>query len=289
MSRRYEILGVEIDSCTMQQAIEHIGKRAQEPGAGYVTKPYVEFFDASFKDSSIRDTLNQGYLCLPDGVSTQWAAQYLYGGRRWWGRGLWLAMKIILRPSAIRQLIPEKFGGATFTWKLLNYCSDNNLSVYLVGSPKNGSIATTAAAILRRLPELKIVGTRPGEMAGLRGRALLEALTDQQPVAEELIKDLNTKKPDVILLGLGFPIQEILMKQIAPQLSRGVLIGEGGTFDYDSFGGIRKRAPKWLQRVGLEWLWRLLLEPARVERQRAIPRFMWRVYQQGKKLNRHSA
>lgn len=280
--QRYKILGVEVDSLTMRQAVERIGERAQLSQAVYVTKPYVEFFDVAVRNETVRRLLNDSFLCLPDGVSTQWAAQYLYGGRRWWGRGLWLAASIILKPSAIQKLIPEKFGGATFTWELLKYCQRHKLTVYLIGSPKKGSIATTAAAIIRQLPDLKIVGTRPGELAGLRGEALRKALVDQQPVADDLLQDIQAKQPNIILVGVGFPLQETLMANLAPQLSHGVLIGEGGTFDYDSFGGIRKRAPKWIQRIGLEWLWRLTIEPTRIERQRAIPRFMWRVYQAGK-------
>lgn len=284
--KRYDILGVQVDSCTIAESIELIAKRTQQPGASYVTKPYVEFFDKAHNDKQIMVTLNSGYLSLPDGVSTQWAAQYLYGGRRWWGRALWLAAQIILRPSAIKKAIPQKFGGADFTWQLLEYCSKHNLKVYLIGSPKSGSIATTTAAILRRLPKLSIVGTRPGELSGLRGDALLQALRQKKPVAGELLEDLKLKQPDVVLVGLGFPIQELLMHQLAAELKNGVLIGEGGTFDYDSFGGIRKRAPQWMRQIGIEWLWRLTLEPTRIDRQRSIPRFMWRIYQQGKKLPR---
>lgn len=284
-AKQYDILGVTTDSLTMRQAVELISARAKQNGACYVTKPYVEFYDAASGDPKIRAVLNQSYLCLPDGVSTQWAAQYLYGGKRWWGRALWLAASIMLRPAAIRKLIPERFSGATFTWKLLQNCDQQKLSVYLIGSPKNGSIATTTAAILQQLPGLKIVGTRPGELGGLRGHALLQALESDQAVLNELTTELKQKQPDVILVGLGFPLQELVISRLANELQRGVLIGEGGTFDYDSFGGIRKRAPKWWRKIGLEWLWRLLLEPSRLERQRAIPRFMWRVYQQGRRLN----
>lgn len=284
--KRYDILGVQVDSCTIAESIELIAKRSKHSGATYATKPYVEFFDRAYNDKQIRSILNNGYLTLPDGVSTQWAAQYLYGGRRWWGRALWLACQIIFKPSAIKKAIPQKFGGADFTWRLLEKCAEQDLKVYLVGSPKSGSIATTTAAILQKLPELNIVGTRPGELSGLRGSALLQALRDKKPVASELLKDLKLKQPDVILVGLGFPIQEILMDQLAAELKSGVLIGEGGTFDYDSFGGIRKRAPQWMRQIGIEWLWRLTLEPTRIDRQRSIPRFMWRIYQQGKKLPR---
>jgi N-acetylglucosaminyldiphosphoundecaprenol N-acetyl-beta-D-mannosaminyltransferase len=60
--------------------------------------------------------------------------------------------------------------------------------------------------------------------------------------------------------------------------AHGVFIGEGGTFDFESFGGERKRAPQWVQRVGLEWLWRLILQPGRILRQLAVPRFIYRVW-----------
>jgi N-acetylglucosaminyldiphosphoundecaprenol N-acetyl-beta-D-mannosaminyltransferase len=280
-AKQYEILGVSVDALTLAQAATQIVDRAAEPGACYVTKPYVEFLDRAAIDPKLRRLLNDGCLCLPDGVSLQWAAQYLYGGPPGIMRAFGLAAAIVVRPAIIRQLIPEKFGGATFTWELLEHCAAADRSVYLVGSPQSGDIAHTAYFISHRLPSLRIAGTWPGKLAGKGGRALERAL-ENEAVEQDLAADLRAKRPDIVLVGMGFPLQEKLMAKLTPQLDHGVLVGEGGTFDYDSFGGRRRRAPGWLRRIGLEWLWRLLLEPHRWRRQLAIPRFMWTVYRRGK-------
>jgi N-acetylglucosaminyldiphosphoundecaprenol N-acetyl-beta-D-mannosaminyltransferase len=77
---------------------------------------------------------------------------------------------------------------------------------------------------------------------------------------------------------MGFPLQERIISRLAEHLKHGVLIGEGGTFDYEQFGGTRTKAPAIMQRLGLEWFWRLILEPNRIKRQLAIPRYIWRIW-----------
>ena len=280
----YEILGVRIDALTQDTAADRIVARAADSKqpACYVVKPYVEFLDPTHLNSHTRKLLNNSWLSLPDGVSTQWATAYLYGGQPSGRRALGLGVGIVLRPRAVSAQVPEKFGGTRFTWKLLEAAVHHNLKVYLVGSPQGGDISVTIAAIQERLPELAIVGSWPGRLDGLEGAQLLAALP-QRPIEQEMVTDLQAKRPDIILVGMGFPLQEELMAKIAPQLDHGVLIGEGGTFDYDSFGGRRRKAPPALQTVGLEWLWRLAQEPQRLRRQLAIPRFMWTVYRTNKK------
>lgn len=273
-----EILGVRIDALKMAPAIQLITERGadRQAPAVYVTKPYVEFLAQAHKNHSLIELLNAAWLSLPDAVSLQWAAAYLAGPRHWW-RIVTLGASIVFKPSIVRDQIPEKFAGANFTWKLLEACGDKGLRVYLIGSPHKSDISVTARTIKEKLPSLNLVGMWPGRLKGLSGKALSKALT-AQPVEDALVADLLTKQPDIVLVGMGFPLQEQLMAKLAPQLKHGVLIGEGGTFDYDSFGGARRRAPVSAQNLGLEWLWRLLLEPKRLARQLAIPRFIWAVY-----------
>jgi N-acetylglucosaminyldiphosphoundecaprenol N-acetyl-beta-D-mannosaminyltransferase len=284
---RYNVLGVQLDPLTREEAARRIIERASHGGACYVTKPYVEFIDRAYRDPQVAELLGGGFMSLPDGVSLQWAATYLYHGRRSWWRALALAAGIVLRPKSITQPIPERFAGATFTWLLLETAEKQGKSVYLVGSPKSGAIQDTMQVIQTRLPKLELVGSWPGELGGLSGADFATAL-GSKPVETGLVADLRGKQPDIILVGMGFPLQERLMAKLTPQLSHGVLIGEGGTFDYDSFGGLRKRAPEPVRSIGLEWLWRLIQEPSRLKRQLAIPRFMWRVYRWGKQAKSYS-
>jgi N-acetylglucosaminyldiphosphoundecaprenol N-acetyl-beta-D-mannosaminyltransferase len=267
----------------MAEAAAAITARAADhtQPASYVVKPYVEFLDPARCDAHTRQLLNESWLSLPDAVSLQWATAYLYGGRRSLRRAIGLAIGILLRPRTITTQIPERFGGVTFTWLLLETAVQRGLRVYLIGSPQGSDITATAATIQRQLPKLKLIGTWPGELAGKQGTALLETLR-RQPIERELVADLRAKNPGLILVGMGFPLQEELMAKLATQLPHGVLVGEGGSFDYTSFGGRRRKAPRVMQVSGLEWLWRLCLEPGRIGRQLAIPRFMRAVYRSGK-------
>lgn len=282
-NRHYEILGTRVDGVTQEEAVNQIVAQAADPKqpAVYLIKQYVELMDSARRSPHNRALLNASWLNVPEGVSSQWAAAYLYNGPRTWWRAAGLALGIVLRPRAITTPIPERFGGTNFTWKLLAAAAQHNLRVYLVGSPKGSDIGATIAAIHQHLPGLEIVGSWPGQLDGLSGAELLTALP-RRPVEHELIADLRTTKPDIVLVGMGFPLQEELIAKLAPQLSHGVLIGEGGTFDYDNFGGRLRKAPATFQAIGLEWLWRLGLEPRRLGRQLAIPRFMWAVYRSSK-------
>ncbi|HSX41131.1 MAG TPA: WecB/TagA/CpsF family glycosyltransferase [Candidatus Saccharimonadales bacterium] len=273
---KVKILGVDIDALSMREACDYILALSSKKSACYIAKPYVEFMDRAASDRRVRQLLADSELCLPDGVSLQWAAAYKQG-KGGLGRALGLAAAIVFQPSRISDPLPEKFGGTVFTWQLLAAAMEAGKSIYLIGSPANNPIAHTAKVINNALPDLTIVGHWPGRLAGKSGDSLYKALASGR-IEGELVDDIQQKQPDIILVGMGFPIQEALMAKLTPQLHHGVLIGEGGTFDYDSFGGGRRKAPAWLQRSGLEWFWRLILEPSRLKRQLAIPRFMWKVY-----------
>lgn len=269
---KFDILGVDIDAMTIDQAINYIVERAAVPSSAafYVVKPYVEFLDLAGRDAKVRKLLNRAELTLPDGVALQLAAKFLYQSRRRVWDLVRLSASIIFKPNAIKQPLPERFSGITMTWPLLEQAAHTNLRVFLVGSPHESSIEQTSDTIRRRLPGLNIVGTFDDRADGM---------------FEHLMAAVQAKSPDLILVGTGFPRQEQQMADLVQRLPHGALIGEGGTFDYQSFGGQRRRAPKWLQQLGLEWLWRLIQEPSRARRQLAIPRFIGRVYRAGRQMS----
>jgi N-acetylglucosaminyldiphosphoundecaprenol N-acetyl-beta-D-mannosaminyltransferase len=269
---KYLVQGVEIDALTMPQAIDYIVSAAADPASRpfYVIKPYVEFIDQARRQPQLKPILNQAELSIPDGVALNWAVTYLYGGRRNLIRWLATLASIVLAPKSAHRLLPERAAGTNLTWPLLEAAAAQTLRVFLVGTPNHGrgDIGRTAKFIRARLPKLNIVGYYggffpPGNEA-------------------ELLTQLKDCRPDLILVGMGFPRQEQLMAKLAPELGHGVFIGEGGTFDYTSFGGKEAKAPRFLQTIGLEWLWRLVHDPARWRRQLAIPRYIWSTYIEGK-------
>ncbi len=268
----YQILGVRVDAITITEAITQITAAAADPTspARYVVKPYVEFIDRAATDPEVRDLLNGAWLSLADGVALQWAAHYLYNGRHNLWRLLLTLKAIVFKPSVLRQPLPERVSGIGLTWPMLEAAAQRGLKVYLVGHPQGGDISQTVGHLQDGITDLNIVGSFD---------AAANAAINRQA---ELTASLHTAQPDLILVGIGFPSQERLMNQLCQTLSHGILVGEGGSFDYQQFGGRIRRAPRWVSAIGLEWLWRLIREPRRWRRQLAIPRFVWQVYRAGK-------
>lgn len=263
MAKRYNILDVPADAIPITEAVDRIIAASHENDSRYVVKPYVEFADYPFPY-----VLHEAWLALPDGVALQWAAHYQQTSGSLW-QLLKTLSQIVLQPHKIRSAIPEKFAGTNFTSPLLEAAAANGRSVFLVGAPKHGTIQDTARTLQSTFPGLHIAGVVPGkDESGKFSERLEIALTNE----------LQQNTPDIILVGLGHPLQEEVMYRLKPRLSHGIMIGEGGSFDYQEYGGRIKKAPAVMQYLSLEWVWRLILEPRRIRRQLAIPRFIVRVY-----------
>jgi N-acetylglucosaminyldiphosphoundecaprenol N-acetyl-beta-D-mannosaminyltransferase len=87
--------------------------------------------------------------------------------------------------------------------------------------------------------------------------------------------------PDVLLVGMGMPRQEKWIAHHKQMLGVPVSVGVGGSFDV--YAGVVRRAPRWMQRYGLEWLWRLLQDPRKIAKVRNLPRFVWLVWRESLK------
>jgi N-acetylglucosaminyldiphosphoundecaprenol N-acetyl-beta-D-mannosaminyltransferase len=272
VNHSYQVLGVEVDALTIASAVDQIITKAANPHSkpSYVVKPYVEFLERGIIEPEVLALLNSAEWCLADGVALVWAAHYLYGGRCNLPRLVATLAQIVLMPRRLRREIPANIAGINFTWPLLESARAAGLKVYLIGSPRKGGIAHTAKTIEYRLPGIQVAGYFSGHF--------------DKRLEAKLTSELRSLRPDIILVGMGFPLQEQLMSRLMDSLDHGVMIGEGGTFDYRQFGGDAPRAPRFLQTVGLEWLWRLALQPSRIVRQLAIPAFIFHVYLQGREL-----
>ncbi|MBA3891201.1 MAG: WecB/TagA/CpsF family glycosyltransferase, partial [Gemmatimonadaceae bacterium] len=90
-----------------------------------------------------------------------------------------------------------------------------------------------------------------------------------------IVADIEASGAQIVWVGLGTPKQERWMSVMQPRLSRAVLIGVGAAFDFHA--GLKRQAPRWLQRIGMEWLYRMMSEPRRLARRylRNNPRFLW--------------
>jgi N-acetylglucosaminyldiphosphoundecaprenol N-acetyl-beta-D-mannosaminyltransferase len=271
---KVDLLGVSVDVIGLAQAIGHIcsyaGDRAKP--AGYVVKPYVEFLDKANSNPELISLLNEAELSIADGVAVLWAAHYLYAGPRTLLRLLTTLTQIVTAPDELSWPVPERAAGISFTWPLLRAAAAKNIRVYLIGKESPAEIELVATTIIREIPNIVIAGTSSG-----RDTSSPHGAVSQSWIAQTagLLSGANA---ELVLVGMGFPLQEQVCAQLAGRMKHGLLVGEGGTFDYDSFGGRRRKAPQVVQRSGLEWLWRLTLEPHRIIRQLAIPRFIYRIW-----------
>lgn len=161
--------------------------------------------------------------------------------------------------------LPERVTGVD-TVQALCQTLDERHPVFLLGAGE--SIAEKAAAVLQsQNPRLKIVGTFSGN--------------PRPQYSQDIIRGINAAQPHLLLVAFGAPAQDLW---IAGHLSRmpsvRVAMGVGGTFDF--VVGVRKRAPVFIQQIGLEWLWRFIQEPSRWKRMwRAVVVFPWMIIRGG--------
>lgn len=262
--RPVEVLSVRFHPLTRSQAAEAVVRLAASGQKSYVVKPYSEFMPPARHDPNIRNILNGAALCLPDGVGVLWAAHYLSlrGGRLRAAVQLPLSLaSLVARPSALRRPLPQAMRGVDFTWEMLKAIDQAGLSVYLLGGTPDES-SGAEKRIAERLPGLRIAGTRSGYLKK----------------AGDAIAEINASKPDVLLVAMGFPRQEKWIAENLPRLDVKVAVAEGGSFTFIS--GAIGRAPRWMRRSGLEWLYRLLRQPTRLRRQLALPLFVWLVFRE---------
>ncbi|MBP9827448.1 WecB/TagA/CpsF family glycosyltransferase [Candidatus Saccharibacteria bacterium] len=268
-----KIFGVRVDCLTQEQLaieIEHAVWSRKPKLSFIVFKPYVEFLMRAYDDPNIARLLNQANRVMADGVSVQWAASY-YANRTGFFRWLKSWLIDIHRSKWRNQVIPERGAGVDATKKVLAQAQEHGWRIGILGGPADTQ--QTKRALEERFPKLRGIIVESGYYA----------LQDEAEVVERLKK----AKLDILFVAIGFPRQEKFIIQYREQGLAPVMLGEGGTFDYDQMGGPKKRAPLIMRRLSLEWLWRLLLEPRRLRRQLAIPRFMWTVYRlSNKKLSR---
>lgn len=168
------------------------------------------------------------------------------------GAGVVLASRLLKRP------LKQKVAGVDFADRLLEELARTGGSVYLLGS-KPGVAELAAEKMVEKHPGLTIAGLADGYFK------------DEAPVVEKI----NAAHPDVLFVCLGAPKQERFMFEHQSELRVRLMAGLGGSLD--SFAGTVKRAPQWMIRCSLEWLYRLIQEPKRFKRMLRLPKFLWAV------------
>ena len=168
------------------------------------------------------------------------------------GAGVVLASKLLRTP------VKQKVAGVDFAAGLLGILERNSQSLYLLGGkPGIGELA--AQKMLEAHPQLRIAGIADGYFR------------DEASVIEKI----NASGADALFVCLGAPKQERFMVQHQQELHVHLMAGLGGSLD--AFAGTVQRAPAWMIRLNLEWLYRLIREPKRFRRMLRLPKYLWAV------------
>jgi N-acetylglucosaminyldiphosphoundecaprenol N-acetyl-beta-D-mannosaminyltransferase len=172
-----------------------------------------------------------------------------------------------LAAKALEVDIPHRMTGADWIWGLAALCETAGQSIYLLGS-EPGVTAEAATRLSRWYPRLDIKGTHHGFFE-------IGSAHD-----DRVVEDINARRPDIVLVGMGTPKQELWAERNAQRLDADVLWTVGALFDYVS--GRVPRAPGWLADNGLEWIFRFAIEPQRMWRRYLLgnPVFISRVMAQ---------
>lgn len=162
--------------------------------------------------------------------------------------------------------MPERVAGYDMVQELMREAPAKHRRIFFFGSAPG--IADKAKAKAEQLyPGIEIVGTRNGFFTAADEPAIIE--------------EIKAAHPDILLAALGVPKQEKWLAKHLGELGVPVAIGVGGTFDV--MAGVMKRAPRWMQRAKLEWLFRGMMQPQRAGRLLALPRFVLKVHAQKRK------
>ena len=241
-SRDIAILGVKISLLPGEELLARIGESVRSRSRLLVASGNVQSLNLCCSNMALRETLNSADIVRLDGAGVALAAKLL--GHR---------------PT-------ERLTWADFGHSLARFCARSGFSLYLLGNAPG--VARSAADVLHAAnPGLKIAGTRHG---------YFQKGTDS-PENRDVVREINASGADILVVGLGMPLQERWITENRDALQPPVIMTAGAAFEW--IAGLKPRAPEWMRENGMEWLWRLRLEPRRLFRRYVLgnPLFLLRV------------
>ncbi len=219
--------GTEIAAVTMAEAVQTVLGLMDRSDPQLVVTPNVDHIVGIERDPEFAAAYARASLRVADGAP------------------------LVFLSRLLGTPLPERVTGVDLTEELLAACEDTGRSVFFLGGTSQ-SLGQALDVIRRDHPALRIAGAASP-------RVDLDAATADEQAA---LAELRAAAPDLVLVFLGSPKQEKWVVRRLAELPAAVFVGVGGTVDMIS--GAVRRAPGWVQRSGLEWLWRLCLEPRRL-------------------------
>jgi N-acetylglucosaminyldiphosphoundecaprenol N-acetyl-beta-D-mannosaminyltransferase len=264
------ILGVNVHALTSDEALEYLLTRLSQDKKSTIATVNTEFVVESLSNPDFKQQLNNSSLATADGIGILWAARvnsYTPRAKMRMARyveivalAIFFGISTIISKSARYGVIPEQITGVDFSIALARLSQEKKLRLFLLGE-RQGVADEAGAKITSLVPGVEIAGTYAGD-GGIAG--------DNE--AREI---LISHDAEVLLVAYGAPKQELWIKRNLDCIPAKIVMGVGGTFMFLS--GRTKRAPRAFRRFGVEWLYRLAIQPWRWRRQLALPRFIYLV------------
>lgn len=227
--RRVTLRNIAFDPVREDDVVDHVVEALNNGLGGQIITPNVDILRRADREEECRAHIESSSLVVADGAPLIWAS----------------------RISG--QPLPARVPGSDLIWSLSQALGEQGRSVYLLGGEPG--TAVQAATVLRaRFPRLTIAG----ELSPPFGFD-----TSEEQLAR-ICAEVVAAAPDLVFVGLGFPKQERLIARLRPLLPRAWFMGCGAAIGF--VAGVHRRAPRWMQRTGLEWVHRLLGEPHRLMR-----------------------
>jgi N-acetylglucosaminyldiphosphoundecaprenol N-acetyl-beta-D-mannosaminyltransferase len=233
----FEVLGVKIDSLVMAEAALKARNFLFGNKQNFIFTPNPEMLVDAQTDEYFKNVLNSGDLNICDGF----------------GIALVSGGKI------------KRITGVDFVYQLCELAQKENKSIYLLGAGSNEILKKTAENLKQQFPQLKIAGFHPGPQINFLMIEDKRTIIPEQNGNDQAIHEIIMTAPDILLVAFGHNKQEKwIFENIKNLPSVKIAMGVGGTFDYIS--GVVRRAPCFMRKLGLEWLYRLIRQPSRLTR-----------------------
>lgn len=234
-----DIFGVRMLNITMQDALGILERSLQSREKTAAWFVNADCLNKAWKDAAYRQLLRENRIVFPDGSGIMLAARLL-------GKSL-----------------RENLNGTDMLPHLCELALSGSYKIYLLGAAE-GVAEKMRENLLRRFPGLEICGLHNGYF-------------DWDTEVDALIAEINQSAADILLVAFGAPLQERFIDRFGPRIEAVVQMGVGGLFDF--YSGRIPRAPHWMRRWGIEWIFRLIQEPGRMWRRYILgnPLFLFRV------------
>ena len=236
MFERADLLGVSVCKVTAAEVIDKILEYLKTDEGHIIVTADASAVVIAMDDPEFTEIIREADIVTPDGA------------------GILLASKILGLG------ITEKVSGVDLARSLCRLSGEKGFSIYFLGAAP-GVAEEARQKLLEQYPDMKVVGVhhcyfKPEEEASI-------------------VEDVKASGADILLVAMGIPAQEKLIKRNLDKLGVKAAIGVGGTFDV--FSGRIERAPVWMQRHGMEWLHRLCKNPKKISKVAMLPKFMMKV------------